>query len=105
MHKQTVIDQIEIQRDGTIQLRFAKEIVDDDGTVLSKDWHRTALPPGQNIDAQMQVVNDHLVSMKCAAVDTAEIGRVKALEPVVWTKAVKDAYAAKQAELEAARKK
>lgn len=97
MHKQTVVDQIEITRDGTLQLRLAKEVVDDDGSILSREWHRTLLPPGHDIDKQMALVNDHLAQMNCAAVDTAEIARVKAIAPVVWTDEVRGAYAARAA--------
>lgn len=98
MHKQTVLDQIEISRDGTINLRFAKEVVDDDGTVISSEWHRTVCPPGTDVDAQIAAVNQHLVvGLKCMPVDAADIARVKALTPTVWTKAVKDAHAAKLA--------
>jgi hypothetical protein len=32
MQKQTIVDQIEIARDGTIGIRMAKEVIDDDGT-------------------------------------------------------------------------
>lgn len=96
MHKQTVLDQIEITRDGTIGLRFAKEVVDDDGTVISKEWHRTALPPGTDIDGQMEAVNNHLAAdLKCAPVAASEIARVHALTPIVWTKAVREAQARK----------
>jgi len=98
MKKQTIIDQIEITRDGTIQVRFAKQVVDDDGTVLNSAYHRTAFPPGHDIDAQMAAVNENLVrDLKCMPVDAAEIARIKAVTPVVWTKAVKDAHRAKMA--------
>jgi hypothetical protein len=97
MHKQTVIDQIEIVRDGTIQVRLAKEIVDDDGTVISAVWHRTILPPGLDVDEQMRQVNEHLIQMGWAGVATGDIDRIKQVAPVVWTEAVKLAYASKEA--------
>lgn len=86
MHKRSVIDQIEINRDGAINIRIAKEVVDDDGTVLSSAWHRTCLPPGHDIDGQMEVVNQHLTEgLKCAAVEAADIARIKTFVPAAWT--------------------
>lgn len=107
MKKQTIIDQIEIKPCGTIQVRFAKQIVDSDGTVLSSDWHRTMLPPGHDIDAQMAAVNAHLGTLKCKAVDCSEIDTmVRPLLPIVWTdkrvKAHRDQVEAQRQEHEAA---
>lgn len=102
MIKQTVIDRIEISRDGTINIRMAKEVIDDDGTVISSGWHRTVLPPGLNIDAQFAAVNENLVrGLKCSPVAASDIERLKAVVPVVHTKAVKDAYVARMAMEEA----
>lgn len=95
MRKQTIIDQIEITRNGTIQLRFAKEIVDEDGVILSSEWHRTALPPGADLATQMEAVNAHLTELRANPVDASEIARVAALVPIVHTKKVRDDYAAK----------
>lgn len=85
MQKQTILDQIEIKRDGHIQLRFIKQVVDDDGTVLSEQYHRTVIPPGGDIDAQMAVVNDHLEQMKMARVEASELTALKAVAPIVQT--------------------
>lgn len=110
MEKRTVIDQIEVTRDGYLNLRMAKEVIDDDGeTVISSGWHRTTMPPGHDIDAQMAVVNKHLEEgLKCKPVAPDEIARVKALAPVVWTAAViarhQARVATQMAELEASPK-
>lgn len=96
MKKQTVTDQIEITRDGSIQLRFAKEILDDDGTVISSGWHRAVLAPGDDIDELMTRINENLVrDLKCEPVGKAHIDKIKAVTPVVWTKQVLDDYKAK----------
>jgi hypothetical protein len=101
--RQTVVDQIEITRDGTIGVRCAKEIIDDDGTVLTSQWHRTVLPPGTDIDAQMALVNQHLTGgLKEAAVSASDIARIKTVAPVAWTDEVKTNYAAKVKRVEAA---
>lgn len=87
MKKQTILDQTEILRDGTLQLRFAKQIIDDDGTVISTGWHRTTLPPGHDIDAQIVMVNEYLVSNhKCAAIHPSEINEhIKPHAKIAWT--------------------
>lgn len=92
MKKQSVIDQIEILRDGNIQVRMALEILDDDGTVLSKAYHRTAMPPGHDINAQMNAVNAHLGQMRHAPVTTGEISRLHAVAGAIWTPGVVKAH-------------
>lgn len=95
--KQTVIDQVEIRRDGTIQIRFGLLLIED-GVEIDSKWHRTVVPPGTDLDAQIAAVNTHLISMGKAEIDPSEIDRVKAVLPVVQTKAVVQAYHLKLAE-------
>ncbi len=97
MEKRSVVDQIEIQRDGSVQVRIAREVVDDDGSVLSREWHRTSLPPGMDVDSQMAAVNQHLRGMNGVAVPAADIARVKAATKAFWTKAVLDRHNEKAA--------
>lgn len=94
--KQTVVDQIEIPRNGTIQIRLALELVED-GNKLSSKWHRTVVTPGHDIAAQLAAVNKHLAQMGEAAVSDVEIGRVSAQAAVAWTPEVVAAYQAQQA--------
>lgn len=94
MKKQTVIDQVEIKADGVVQVRFFKQVIDDDGTVLSQDFHRTSIMPGQDVDAQMVAVNNHLVSMKCAPV--LDHSQLKAHATLAHTPEVVAAFKAKQ---------
>jgi hypothetical protein len=95
MQKQTVVDQIEVTRDGTVQVRMAKEIVDGEN-VLSREWHRTALPPGSDIDLQFAAVNEHLTGgdLNWAAVSDADISKVRDVTEAVWTAEVVAAYQA-----------
>lgn len=80
MEKRTVIDTIEVRNDGTVQVRFAKQITDDDGTILSNQWHRAAMMPGDDIDAQMSTINADLTSrFGFPAVSAADINRLKAV--------------------------
>lgn len=82
--KQTILDQAEIRRDGTIQIRFAVQVVED-GVVLGNEWHRTSVAPGQDLAFTMTQVNAHLVSMGRAAVDATELTVVEQILPVVQT--------------------
>jgi hypothetical protein len=98
MHKQTVLDRIEVERDGTINLRFAQEVVDDDGSIIKSEPHRTVCAPGTDVDAHIVAISEHIVThLKGAPIGADDIARVKALTPTVWTKKVKDAHAAKRA--------
>lgn len=83
MIKQTIIDQIEVTRSGTIQIRMHKQIVDGEQLIASSN-HRTAIQPGGDIDATAAVVNAHLDEMGWPAVDDSEWQRVKDLAVVAW---------------------
>lgn len=85
MEKKTVIDQIEIRRDGTIGVRFLKLLVDTDGTESLLGYHRTTVEAGADVDTQMAEVNAHLVYMKLGRVDFKEIARLKAVNTFVQT--------------------
>lgn len=71
IEKRTIVDQREITANSIIQIRFRKEIVED-GKVLSFQYHRTTLQPGDDLDAQMAVVNAHLERMDCKPVEDYE---------------------------------
>ena len=78
--KRVVIDQREITASGIIQVRFRKEIVED-GVVLSFEYHRTSLRPGDDLDKQMEWVNNHLQQMGFPAAEGVEsIRRIMQLE-------------------------
>ena len=94
LEKKTIVDQIEITRDGSIQVRFALQILED-GVEISSLWHRTLIPPGGDVKLQLSAVNTHLISMgKAPVVDTAMLEN---LIPVVHTPEVNKRYAEKQA--------
>ena len=93
LEKKTIIDQIEITRNGTIQVRLAILVLED-GEEISSAWHRTSIPPGTNSADQMAAVNAHLQQMKKETVqDTSLIEQVVGL---VHTPQVKQRYAEKQ---------
>ena len=72
----TVVDQREVIANGIIQIRFRKELVED-GKVLTSEYHRTSLQPGDDLDRQMNAVNAHLKQMGCAVVDADGIESIR----------------------------
>lgn len=94
--KQTVLDQIEITRNGVIQIRLGLELVEDD-KILSNKWHRTLIEPAGDIKAQFALVNSHLEMMNEAAVSEADIGKIVMQAAVAWTPEVVTAYQAQLA--------
>ena len=79
----TDLNQIEITEDSRLQIRFALVLFDGE-TVYSRDWHRTAVEQGGDIDAQVAIVNVHLAEMGRAAVPTEAVTRIKAVAAAVW---------------------
>lgn len=84
MKKQISINQIEITQPGHIQVRLVKQVVEDDGTVVSQDYHRTTIECGGDVAAQMKAVNDHLATMGWPAVSDADIADIQSHATVAW---------------------
>ncbi len=82
--KKTLVDQIEITRDGTIQVRFAVLVLED-GNEIASSWHRTSFAPGADIDAQMEVINAHLTKMGKVPVEAHLLNTLKSIVKVVHT--------------------
>jgi len=82
--KTTIEDKIEVVGDYKhIQIRTAT-VIKEDGTELSRSFHRTSMTPG-TLDGSNNFV-DTDVSAKSA--------EVKGIAAAVWTQAVKDAWKA-----------
>ena len=75
LEKQIVIDQVEITRDGHIQVRKADLIIED-GKEIAKTYHRHVLSPGDDLKDQDP--------------------KVSSVANVIWTKEVIKAYKDKQ---------
>ena len=84
IEKKTIIDRIEIDRDGAISIRFGLLLVDG-GIEIDCKWHRTAVEPGGDIDAQLAAVDAHLSSAGKATVDRNGIDRLKDVAALVHT--------------------
>ena len=80
--KETVIDQITVNENGSVLYREATRIMED-GNQISQTYHRSSLTPAQDL--------------------TGVPANVVAICDTVWTEAVIAAYQAAQAAAEAAR--
>jgi len=67
LEKQTVVDKIEVQESGCVQIRTAIRIMED-GVQLSSSYHRNVVAPGDDYSTQ-----DARVKAICAATHTAEV--------------------------------
>ena len=97
IEKKTIIDQIEITRNGTVQVRFGLLLLED-GQETDSKWHRTGFPPGHDITAQIAAVNAHLAQMGKPSVSAEDSARIAAVCAQAWTPEVIAAYEAFQAE-------
>jgi hypothetical protein len=55
LEEQYVLDQIEVLRNGTMQIRHATLIIKD-GVEIAKTYHRGCISPGDNVDNQDEEV-------------------------------------------------
>lgn len=92
--RQTIIDQIEIRRDGTVNVRLAKCIVDGD-TIIHQAYHRYVLEPGADAATISAAVDAHLVAMGEVPVEAEDGARIAAVVSQEHTEAVIAAYRAK----------
>lgn len=82
--KETIEDKIEVVGDfKKIQVRTAS-IIKEDGTELSRSFHRKTLNPGKLDDSNNLIDTDV----------SSESTEVKGIASTVWTQAVKDAWKA-----------
>lgn len=91
IEKRTTVQQIEITAGGFIQVRFALDLVED-GKVIQRQWHRTAIEPGGDVDAQIVAVNANLAQMGKNAVPVPDVTRVKQHASVAWSPEIVSAY-------------
>lgn len=71
LNKKIILDKIEILRDNTIQVRWAKEVYDD-GEILGQQFMRTVFHPGDDI--------------------TSVDEKIQSICNLLWTPAVVEAY-------------
>ena len=100
MPRKAVVNQREITEDGIVQVRIAKQIVDD-GEVISITWHRAAFPPGCDVEGVITGVDNNLSGMGFGAV--VDWSAVRATVAAEHTPEVIQAYQDAQAAAQAAR--
>ncbi len=93
IQKQTLLDKIEIERNGVIQVRLAFLLLDD-GAEISKQYHRVPIPPGASPENVLGIVNRHLSQMKKEPVSVDDIAGIAAHVKLVHTPKVVAAYKA-----------
>jgi hypothetical protein len=99
MAKSLIIEQIEVTKNGTIQVRMHK--ISSDGDVIGN--HRTILPPATDINAQVAAVNAHMATENYSAISAADVAKLTAICNAAWTAEVIAAYQAEIAAVVAAR--
>lgn len=73
----SIIDQIEVTRDGVVQVRMLKCFFDDGNIIGHPDpaYHRTIVEPGVSVDDQMAAVEMHLIGLGAPLDNQAGIER------------------------------
>src|SRR4051812_38076757 len=89
--RQTVLNQIEVRPDGTLQLRFDKQIVDGD-LVTSLGWHRSVLLPGDDLKAHIKLVNESLVANDWGLIEKPAFARIDRIRKIEHTPAAIAAF-------------
>lgn len=82
--KRTIIDEITITREGHLNIRLRKQIVDGED-IYDLGFHRTVVPVGGDVEEQFALVNQHLSEMGFEGIDIADLAQVKAITPIVFT--------------------
>jgi hypothetical protein len=70
--RRTIIDQIELTRSGTVQVRFRLAIEEDGVAIAEPKLHRTAIEPGGDVEAALASVDADITSrqeLKAAPTD------------------------------------
>lgn len=77
IERKTTLEQPEPHRSGVLGVKIAILMVED-GVEIDRKWHRTSIPVDVDPQAQMDAVNEHLVSMGLPALPQADIDFVVA---------------------------
>lgn len=96
LERRVVFSQVECTASGFTQIRFEKQIVEN-SEVIAREYHRTALEPGAELDLQMELVNRHLGQMGYPPVAASDIERIRLIVEVEHTPTRVAAFAAMRA--------
>lgn len=78
---------------GVVLLKMEKQIIDDDGSILFSEPHRTSVAAGGDLYLQMALVNSNLVQMKFDPIPLDEIAKLQDIFLVDWVDASRKAGA------------
>jgi hypothetical protein len=92
MQTRTILDQIEIRGNGTVQLRLLKQIVNG-GAVLHSEPHRTSLEPHGDSAAQFAAVDAHLKTLGFEPLPASQWKRVSDHAAIAWRDVPKEVAA------------
>lgn len=84
LEKKTIIDQIEVTRNGTIGIRLALQVLED-GEELSKTWHRVSIEPGMDVDDVLSLVDADITArptLKAKPIERTD-GKLNVLKSIV----------------------
>ncbi|TPL40166.1 hypothetical protein [Mesorhizobium sp. B2-4-6] len=81
LHKKTVIDLVKPCADGRIEVRIAKQTVLN-GELLKSEWHRTAVDPLGDVDAQFGLVNTHLDQLGYSPLSEADLSMIRTVTTI-----------------------
>lgn len=97
--KKLLVNQITVEANGMVLVQLAK-VLEEDGVVLSQEWHRTSIEPGEDVDAHMADIAAHMATPERGRFPTpaaADLARVHTLAYAAQTAPVVAAWKAKQA--------
>jgi hypothetical protein len=92
--KKLVVSRISTVENGIVEIQIAK-ILEENGIELSRQWHRTTVEPGADIDATItDVIADLATPSKgnFPSPNAADIAKMKALTRASHTAAVVKAF-------------
>ena len=67
IEKKTFINQITVDSEGIILVQFVKAIVEND-IIISREYHRTSILPGEDVAVQLAAVDAHLPKINAAPI-------------------------------------
>lgn len=70
--KRTILESV-TQEDNALQLRFAKQTLDDNGNITASRWHRAAILPNTDVTALMADVQSHLEHLGDAPISNEDL--------------------------------
>lgn len=81
--ERTILNQIAVTDDKTIQVRFGL-LLSENGVIVSQKWHRTAFPMNHDVKAQIAAVNAHLEKIGMPMVSDEDSSTIEKACAIAW---------------------